>query len=31
MMTFLNIFRKVGGAFDIAGGRHPLLAPGRRR
>ena len=30
MMTFLNIFRKVGGAFDIAGGRHPLLAPGRR-
>ena len=31
MMTFLNVFRKVGGAFDVARGRHPLLPPRRRR
>ena len=38
MMTFLNVFRSVGGAFEItddppAAGhrrRHPVLAPGRR-
>ena len=31
MLTFLNVFRKVGGAFDDPRGRHPLLPPGGRR
>ncbi len=30
LMTFLNIFRKAGGEFDVERRRHPLLPPGRR-
>ncbi len=30
LVTFLNVYRKVGGAFDDPRGRHPLLPPGRR-
>ena len=26
MMTFLNVFRKVGGGFDVQRGRHPASA-----